>query len=110
MGATQTIEKIGYPELCGRCDRTVAKVKTRKGKTMVMDFYPASGGWFTIVAHSSDGSPIVGRIPRGKPLDPDLPRFSCHFDTCPKRARRPKGKTSWGHGLTGSGAAGAYDA
>ena len=102
MPATDTLEKIGYPELCYRCDRTIAKVKTRKGKTMMMDFYPNAAGRFTIVGHSSDGAPIVGKMCSPTPTDPRM-RYTCHFDTCAKRrTKRPKGKTMAGRGFQGN--------
>jgi hypothetical protein len=92
--------KVGYPELCRRCDRTVAWARSLSGKRILMDFYPAASGRYVIV-RTVDGFCVVRRLAHATP-NPELTRFTCHFDTCPKRKRqRPTKRTMPGHGLTG---------
>jgi len=92
----ETTIKVGHPELCPLCDATVAYAKTRKGKKILLDFYPSGQGRYVIVV---SGSPnVVAQFERTQLPEPTIERFSCHWDTC-VAARRPKGRTLKGRGL-----------
>jgi len=91
-------QKIGYPELCYRCDQTVAWVLSKNARKMLMDFYPSNRGRFII--DYVGATSVVSRIPPNVMMPDDVERYTCHFDTCPK-AHRPKGTTPRGKGLTG---------
>jgi hypothetical protein len=73
--------RVGAPELCSRCDQTVAKAKTRSGKTILMDFHPSQLGTFVIIGESGPDL-VVAKI--ASKLDPtdERPRFSCHWSHC----------------------------
>ena len=71
--------RVGYPELCSRCDRTTAMALTRSGKSIKMNFQPSAEGNFHIVG-TRDGKSIVARISKSALPNPDELRFSCHWD------------------------------
>lgn len=98
MSETSLRQKIGYPELCYRCDQTVAWALSKNGKKMLMDFYPSNRGRFIIDYEGA--TTVVSRIPPNEMVAPEIDRYTCHFDTCSARSR-PKGRTPKGHGLTG---------
>lgn len=73
--------RVGSPELCSRCDQTVAKATTRSGKTILMDFHPSQLGKFVIVA-GDEGRVVVAARARYLGPDDERPRFMCHWDHC----------------------------
>ena len=100
--AREGLIKIGYPELCRRCDRTVAWARTNAGKRILMDFYACANGRY-VIDRQVDGVSVIRRLAHATP-NPELIRYTCHFDTCPKRSRstkRPKGRSAEGHGFGG---------
>ena len=76
-----TLPRVGAPELCSRCDQTVAKARTMRGKTILMDFHPSQLGKFVIV-REEDGLSVVAMIAsRIDPTD-ERQRYMCHWSHC----------------------------
>lgn len=84
--ATDTPTRVGAPELCPRCDQTVAKAKTRAGKTILMDFHPSQIGTFVITSATGPDM-VVAKAARYMAPDDERPRFTCHWDHCRGRMR-----------------------
>lgn len=78
--------RVGAPELCGRCDQTVAAATTKAGKRILMDFHPSQLGRFVIVGER-DGRVVVAAAARFLSPEDERPRFSCHWDHCRGHAR-----------------------
>lgn len=76
-----TLPRIGHPELCSRCDQTVAKATTRSGKTILMDFHPSQLGQFVIV-DEANGRCVVAKAARYIGPDDPRARYSCHWNHC----------------------------
>lgn len=62
---------------CKSCGEPIRWVKTQKGKSMPIDIEPTPNGKFI---EQGDEVVFVGK----KPYSGD--RYSCHFDTCGKKA------------------------
>lgn len=82
-----SITRIGYPQLCYRCDRSVTWARTKALRKILIDFYPCAEGRYVITGATESGEAIVMRTP-GAPQDPDQDRYTCHFDTCAKKSYR----------------------
>ncbi len=85
--ATEHPTRVGAPELCGRCDQTVAKAKTRNGKTILMDLHPSQIGTFVITGVDGPDN-VVTKSARYLGPDDERPRWTCHWDHCHGPARR----------------------
>jgi hypothetical protein len=87
MTTVATTPRVGTPELCDRCDQTVAKAKTRSGKTILMDFYPDRIGTFVITGMEGTRC-VVSKTARYLAPDDHRPLWTCHWDHCHARTRR----------------------
>ncbi|MDE2022288.1 MAG: hypothetical protein KGI71_05260 [Patescibacteria group bacterium] len=88
MSVLEAPQRVGYPQLCYRCDRTVAWAKTRQGKKILMDFHPSAEGKFVIVGQSEKDAVVAQVARRIAPGEQSMEqmRFTCHWNTCRMRA------------------------
>lgn len=76
--------------VCKACKASIRWVKTHTGKNMPIDLAPDPRGRVQIV----EGGAVVLRLLQSP--DPNLPRFTAHWTTCPETAAFRKPKESGG--------------
>ncbi len=82
-----TLPRIGSPELCARCDQTVARAKTKNGKSILMDFHPSQLGKFVII-REENGNSVVAMIARYLGPADERARYMCHWAHCKGGSKR----------------------
>lgn len=101
-----TAAQVGSSPRCRSCGSPIWFGLTVKNKRMPMDLAPVEDGNVIVdqdmklldrVASAYAGAPPpdgcrVRVLTKGEAVDPDVPRYSSHFATCPKadRHRRPR--------------------
>lgn len=106
MTGAVTAVQVGSSPRCRSCHAAIWFGLTAKGKRMPMDPAPSDSGNVVLdrleqamdqlAGANEDGpgkaEPHVRVLRKGEVVDPDVPRYTSHFATCPKadRHRRPR--------------------
>ncbi len=102
-----TAPQVGSSPRCRSCNAPIWFGLTAKNKRMPMNLAPTEDGNVIVdqdmklldklaSAYAGDGPPPDGCrvrvLTKGEAVDPDVPRYTSHFATCPRadRHRRPR--------------------
>jgi len=78
---------------CRDCDAKVQWAETDRGKNILVDVEPVADGDLALTHLDPYGGEMkVRHIRKHDPIDESIPRYTCHFGTCPQREQRQAAK------------------